>query len=123
VIFTSNSVDAYNPKVVRSTTGSLFHLPFAIDADPAEAVAAFKAAGMQVFAATAQGDLIPSLTAEELSKPTAWMFGNEAWGFDADTLALADREVAVPSYGAAQSLNLATTTSICLYAPAFAQHG
>jgi TrmH family RNA methyltransferase len=123
VIFTTNSVDAYNPKVVRSTTGSLFHLPFSIDADPAEAVAAIKAAGLQVFAATAQGDLIPSLTSDELSKPTAWMFGNEAWGFDAETLALADREVAVPIYGAAESLNLATAASICLYASAFAQNG
>jgi TrmH family RNA methyltransferase len=122
VIFTSNSVDAYNPKVVRSTTGSLFHLPFAIEADPAETVAAIKAAGLTVFAATAQGELIPDMAAEELSKPTAWMFGNEAWGFDAETLALADREVAVPIYGAAESLNLATAASICLYASAFAQN-
>ncbi|MEY4366999.1 MAG: hypothetical protein RLZ28_414, partial [Actinomycetota bacterium] len=122
VIFTTNSVDAYNPKVVRSTTGSMFHLPFAVEADPAEAIAAIKAAGLQVFAATAQGDLIPTLADEVLSKPTAWMFGNEAWGFDAETLALADREVAVPIYGAAESLNLATAASICLYASAFAQN-
>jgi RNA methyltransferase, TrmH family len=123
VIFTTNSVDAYNPKVVRSTTGSLFHLPFAIEADPAETIAAIKAAGLTVFAATAQGDLVSKLEADVLKKPTAWMFGNEAWGFDAETLALADREVAVPIYGAAESLNLATAASVCLYVSAFAQNG
>jgi TrmH family RNA methyltransferase len=48
--------------------------------------------------------------------------GNEAWGFEPETLELVDQEVAVPIYGAAESLNLATAASICLYASAFAQN-
>ncbi len=122
VIFSANSVDVYNPKVVRSTTGSLFHLPFAVDIEIDEAISALKAAGLQVFAANGGGQDIPSLPDETLAQPTAWVFGNEAWGFEQSTLDQVDREVAVPIYGAAESLNLATAASICLYASAFAQN-
>ena len=122
VIFTNNSVDVYNPKVVRSTTGSLFHLPLVIDADLESTIDALKAAGLQVFAANGGGDDLPTLGSEALAKPTAWVFGNEAWGFEPETLKLVDRQVGVPIYGAAESLNLATAASICLYASAFAQN-
>ena len=50
------------------------------------------------------------------------MFGNEAWGFEPEILKLADRVVAVPIYGAAESLNLATAASVCLYSSAFQQN-
>ena len=123
VIFSANSVDVYNPKVVRSTTGSLFHIPFAVDIDIDVAISALKAAGLQVFAANGGGVEIPALPAETLAQPTTWVFGNEAWGFEQSTLDQVDREVAVPIYGAAESLNLATAASICLYASAFAQNG
>jgi TrmH family RNA methyltransferase len=122
VIFTTNSVDSYNPKVVRSTTGSLFHLPFAIEVDVESAIAQLKAVGLQVFAANGAGTAIPQLSAEQLAKPTAWVFGNEAWGFEESTLKLVDEQIAVPIYGAAESLNLATAASICLYSSAFAQN-
>ncbi|MBP6087435.1 MAG: RNA methyltransferase [Rhodoluna sp.] len=122
VIFSTNSVDVYNPKVVRSTTGSVFHVPFAIDVPIEDAIAALKSAGLQVFAANGGGVEIPSLGDEVLAKPTAWVFGNEAWGFEQSTLDLVDQEVAVPLYGAAESLNLATAASICLYVTAFAQN-
>ena len=122
VIFSANSVDVYNPKVVRSTTGSLFHLPFAVEIEIEDAISALKSAGLQVFAANGGGEQIPDLPAETLAKPTVWVFGNEAWGFEQSTLDLVDQEVAVPIYGAAESLNLATAASICLYASAFAQN-
>ena len=122
VIFSSNSVDVYNPKVVRSTTGSLFHLPVVVDADLESTIEKLRAAGLQVFAANGGGDELPALGAETLGQPTVWVMGNEAWGFEPETLKLVDREVAVPIYGAAESLNLATAASICLYASAFAQN-
>ncbi|CAB4956262.1 unannotated protein [freshwater metagenome] len=122
VIFTNNSVDVYNPKVVRSTTGSLFHLPLVIDADLETTIDALRAAGLQIFAANGGGDNLPTLGSDVLAKPTAWVFGNESWGFEPETLELVDRQVGVPIYGAAESLNLATAASICLYASAFAQN-
>lgn len=122
VIFSDNSVDVYNPKVVRSTTGSLFHLPVVLGATISETIAAAKAAGFQVFAANGGGDSLETLSDEVLKQPTLWVFGNEAWGFEPETLELVDRQVGVPIYGAAESLNLATAGSICLYATAFAQN-
>jgi len=122
VIFTNSSVDVYNPKVVRSTTGSLFHLPFAIDVPVDEAIAELRSAGLQIFAADGGGDLIPNLPAGALAAPTAWVFGNEAWGFEPETLEQVDRVVGVPLYGGAESLNLASAASVCLYASAFAQN-
>lgn len=122
VIFSDNSVDVYNPKVVRSTTGSIFHLPVVIGADIAETIEKLKSSGIQVLAANGGGVELPSLDQKQLAKPTAWVMGNEAWGFETETLALVDLEVAVPIYGAAESLNLATAASICLYASAFAQN-
>ena len=122
VILSENSVDIYNSKVVRSTTGSLFHVPFVIEANIETAIQKLKHAGLQVFAANGGGQEIPSLDRQTLAKPTAWVFGNEAWGFEQSTLNLVDKEVAVPIYGAAESLNLATAASICLYSSAFAQN-
>ena len=122
VIFRDNSVDVYNPKVVRSTTGSLFHLPFVVGATIADTIAQAKSSGFQVFAANGGGDSLETLNDEVLKKPTLWVFGNEAWGFEPETLELVDRQVGVPIYGAAESLNLATAASICLYATAFAQN-
>ncbi len=119
VILTGHSVDAYNPKVVRSTTGSIFHLPVAQGGSLEAAVDAVRAAGVRVLAADIKGDDLPDIRAE-LSQPTAWLFGNEAHGLSDESLRLADRTVRVPIYGHAESLNLATAASVCLYESAFA---
>lgn len=123
VIFSANSVDLYNPKVVRSTTGSLFHLPIVVEADLEATISSLQAAGIQVFAADGGGVLITELEAGSLEAPTVWVFGNEAWGFEQPTLDAVDRVVGLPLYGAAESLNLATAASVCLYESAFAQNG
>ena len=56
-----------------------------------------------------------------LAGPTAWLFGNEAWGLPDEIAALADHRVRIPIYGRAESLNLATAAAVCLYASARAQ--
>ncbi len=122
VVFTKSSVDPFNTKVVRATTGSLWHVPMVLDAGLAEVLDATKAAGMQSFGATAGGTQISQLEPGMLSKPTVWVFGNEAWGFESGDLELADRAVAVPIFGEAESLNLASAASICIYASALAQN-
>ena len=122
VVFSKGSVDIYNPKVVRSTTGSMFHLPFVIDADIAHSLSKFKQAGLSVLGADIAGKSLASIESAELAKPTLWLFGNEAWGLEPDVATLADKLVQVPIFGAAESLNLATAASVCMYAPAFAQN-
>jgi TrmH family RNA methyltransferase len=121
VIFTGDAVDVYNPKTVRSTAGSLFHMPIATGSLN-EAVAALRRAGLQVLATDLGGEELPALRGL-LSAPTAWIFGNEAHGLDAEAVGIADHAVKLPIYGHAESLNLATAASVCLYESAFAQRG
>jgi TrmH family RNA methyltransferase len=123
VILTDASVDIYNPKAVRASVGSLFHLPVAVGVPVRDAVHALAGAGVRVLAADGAGDrdLDAELDAGSMGGPTAWIFGNEAWGLPEQTRALADAVVRVPIHGRAESLNLATAAAVCLYASARAQ--
>ncbi|MFF5212038.1 TrmH family RNA methyltransferase [Streptosporangium sp. NPDC000396] len=119
VVFTDASVDPYNGKCVRASAGSLFHLPVTTGTPAAQAVQKLKDAGLRVLAADGAGK--QTLDDVDLSGPTAWIFGNEAWGLPEDILRLADEVVRVPIYGRAESLNLATAAAVCLYASARSQ--
>jgi len=123
VIFTDASVDPYNGKCVRASAGSLFHLPVVAAAGLAQAAAELRGAGLRVIAADGRGKRSPDDAVADgtLRAPTAWLFGNEAWGLPDDLLSLADECIAVPIYGRAESLNLATAAAVCLYASARAQ--
>lgn len=134
VVLAGESVDIHNPKVVRSTAGSLFHLPVVTGIGLDAVVLALHASGLQVLAADGSGDLdlddlldVAGADADrpasepDLAAPTAWVFGNEAWGLREDERALADAVVRVPLRGRAESLNLATAATVCLYASARAQ--
>ncbi len=122
VVFCGRSVDLYNPKVVRASTGSIFHLPVSVGAELETVIDRCRDAGIQVLAADIKGeDLLVVRREGILARPTAWLFGNEARGLTEEQLALADRVVAVPIYGHAESMNLATAASVCLYESAFAQ--
>ena len=119
VVVTDSSVDPYNPKCTRSSAGSIFHVPVVVGAEVVAAVSALRAAGVRVLAARA--DAAVDLDAVDLGVPTAWLFGNEAWGLPPEVADLADMGVRVPIYGRAESLNLATAAAVCLYASARAQ--
>lgn len=123
VVLTAGSVDLHNPKTVRASVGSLFHLPIAVGADLADVLDRCRAAGLVVRAAAGDGadDLTALDRSGALARPTCWVFGNEAHGLSAEQQALADQRVAVPIYGRAESLNLATAAAVCLYASAFAR--
>jgi TrmH family RNA methyltransferase len=120
VLLTGSSVDPYNGKAVRSSVGSLFHLPLSLTPRTAETVDAVRAAGLTVLAADGDGevDLDDAIDGGLLTRPTAWLFGNEAHGLPDQTAALADHRVRIPIHGRAESLNLATAAAVCLYASA-----
>lgn len=122
VIFAGESIDPWHPKVVRSTTGSLFHLPVVTAATLVEVIDAARLAGLAVIAADVNGAELQASDAD-LSRPTAWVFGNEAHGLSVSDRALTDRALRLPIYGKAESLNLATAASVCLYTTAFSQRG
>ncbi len=122
VILTTGSVEVWNPKTVRSSVGSLFHLPILTGIELADAVAEVHARGMQVLAADGDGEPLDLLAASgRLHPPSAWLMGNEAWGLPETDAALADQIVAIPMWGSAESLNLSSAAAICLYQTASAQ--
>jgi RNA methyltransferase, TrmH family len=121
VILAGDSVDPLNPKAVRASAGSLFHLPIAVHRDVVEVLGELRSRDLQIFAADASGERHIFDTAVDPAQPTAWVFGNEAWGLPESTLALADTVVSVPIFGRAESLNLATAAAVCLYATAWAR--
>ncbi len=123
VLVTTDSVDPTNPKAVRASAGSVFHLPVVADVDLAVGAAQARRAGFQILAADGSGQDLNQLIAHgRLSDRVAWIMGNEAWGLpEADAL-LADATVAIPMWGRAESLNLATAAAVCLYATASRQH-
>jgi TrmH family RNA methyltransferase len=121
VVLAGDSVDAYNPKTVRASVGSLFHLPVVVERDAASAVRAAQDAGLVVLAADGAGERDLFEIDGLLEQPTAWLFGNEAWGLPPDLADLADHRVRIPIHGQAESLNLATAAALCLYASARVQ--
>ncbi|MFT4165758.1 MAG: RNA methyltransferase [Microlunatus sp.] len=123
VLISRDSVDLYNPKTVRASTGSVFHLPISVGVDLAEAVAQARSIGLAVFGADGSADAtVDDLSVTgALAEPTFWVFGNEAWGLPAEHADLLDRLVALPIYGRAESLNLSTAAAVLLYASATAQ--
>lgn len=119
VIFSDDSVDAFSPKVVRSTAGSLFHLPVVTGVPIEEILQQVRGAGLTLLAADAAG---PHLLGDvDLLRSHAWVMGNEAWGLDDAVRSQCDDVVRVPVYGKAESLNLAMAATVCLYASATAQ--
>ena len=134
VLLGPGSVELHNPKVVRSTAGSLFHLPVVETEDLTGALARLRAVGTQLLAADAGAEWdiddladqaargqAPAAGAPDLRRPTAWILGHEAHGLSAAERDLADAVVGVPIHGLAESLNVATAATLCLYASARAQ--
>ncbi len=119
VVFAAASVDPYNAKCVRSSAGSLFHLPVVAGAALPDVITGLRDAGLQVIAADGSASqVLDGAGGPDLARPTAWLFGNEASGLPDSVRQLADAAVAVPIYGQAESLNLAAAAAVCLYASA-----
>lgn len=128
VLLVDDCVDVTNPKVVRATAGSLFHLPVArLDVDGFFGWAANR--GVHVTAADVYGTArrrpipLPDMLegrgdapAEALARPHVILFGNEARGLEEGTVDRCDDVVTIPIYGQAESLNVATSAAVLLYA-------
>lgn len=113
VVLAGHSVDPYNGKCLRASAGSIFSIPVVSEPGSVSVVTQVRDAGMQVLATTLDGDV--SLDSADLAIPTAWLFGPEAHGLPAELVDLATHRVHIPMRGSAESLNLASAASICLY--------
>lgn len=121
VIFAGDTVDPQSGKAARASAGSLFHVPVARETGIKDALGQLRAKGLKILASDADGDIDLDSADDILAGPTAWLFGNEAHGLSEELLALADHRISIPIRGRAESLNLATASSICLYASARVQ--
>ena len=121
VVLAGNSVDPYNGKCLRASAGSIFSIPVVAQSDAGQAVTALSSAGLQVMATTVDGEV--SLDDAVLSAPTAWLFGPEAHGLAPGLVEMATHRVRIPMPGSAESLNVASAASICLYQSARAHRG
>ncbi|HYO86648.1 MAG TPA: RNA methyltransferase [Dermatophilaceae bacterium] len=119
VLVSDASVDVYNPKAVRASAGSLFHLPIVLGLPVSQLLDRLRAAGVRTIAADGRAE--SSVHDLDLSVPHAWIIGNEAWGLPEEVRAACDAAARVPLYGRAESLNVAMAATVCLYASASAQ--
>jgi TrmH family RNA methyltransferase len=113
VVFSTTSVDVYNPKTVRASAGSVFHLPVVRAVETLEALEHARALGVRVLAMTP--DAATDLYRENLSGPVMFVFGNEARGLPAEVVDAADGALRVPHTGRAESLNLAAAATVCVF--------
>ncbi|GAA6527022.1 RNA methyltransferase [Intrasporangium sp. DVR] len=119
VVLSDSSVDVRSPKVVRSSVGSLWHLPIVTGVPIPVILDALRARGIRLLAADGSGATV--LPEADLARPHAWVLGNEAWGLEPEVRDACDEVVRVPIHGRAESLNLAMAATLCLYASAAAR--
>ena len=113
VVLAGHSVDPYNGKCLRASAGSIFSIPVVPEPDAVRAVSTLGEAGLQVLATTVDGEV--SLDDAALDAPTAWLFGPESHGLPSELAEMATHRVRIPIPGSAESLNVASAASICLY--------
>lgn len=113
VIISKDSVDVFNPKVVRATMGSIYRMPFVVVDDIKTTVNTFKEKGITVYAAHLYGSEI--YTDYDYKKPTAFLIGNEGNGLTDELTELADKRLFIPMEGKVESLNAGIAASILAY--------
>jgi RNA methyltransferase, TrmH family len=113
VIFSGESVDPYNPKTVRASAGSLFHVPFSVQPDPVALAAALAGRGYRTLATVARdGDDYAAL---DWSVPTVLFLGNEAAGLGPEVRQAIGGAVAIPMDGRAESLNVGVACAVLCF--------
>ena len=113
VIMTKNTVDLFNPKVIRSTMGSIYRIPFVITDDILQTITDLKAGGVTVYAAHLKESVDYDL--QDYTKSAAFLIGNEGNGLKHETADMADCYIKIPMEGQVESLNAAVASSVLMY--------
>lgn len=113
VIMSEQTVDIFNPKVIRATMGSVYRVPFVYVKDLAETLRKMHEQGIHTYAAHLQGDTY--YDAYSFGAPTAFLIGNEGNGLRKETADLAEFYLKIPMEGQVESLNAAIATSLLMY--------
>lgn len=113
VVMNSATADIYNPKVIRSTMGSIYRVPFVYADDLEKALVMIKSKGIRLYAAHLKGS--GNYEDEDYRKATGFLIGNEANGLTEETAAMADCYVKIPMAGKVESLNAAVAASVLMF--------
>lgn len=113
IIMSSRTVDVYNPKVIRSTMGSVYRVPFLYTDDLCGTIRTMQDHGISVYAAHSGGAAL--YDEYDYRGGTAFLIGNEGNGLREETARCADRSVRIPMEGKVESLNAAVAASLLLY--------
>ena len=112
IIISKESVDIYNPKVIRSTMGAIFRVPFVIADSLPEVIFQLKQNGVSVYAGHLKGDVFYK---QDYRDGSAFLIGNEGNGLTDEITALADHKIKIPMKGKVESLNAAVSATILMY--------
>lgn len=113
VIISSDSVDLFNPKVVRSTMGSIFRLPFILTKNLTYTIKELKQMGLHFYAAHLKAE--QSFQTVSYEKKSAVLIGNEARGLTDEITALCDSYIKIPMKGKVESLNASIAAALIMY--------
>lgn len=113
VIMNSTTVDIYNPKVIRSTMGSIYRVPFVYVEDLKKTLTELKQKKIHLYAAHLDGK--QDYDREDYTGHTGFLIGNEAGGLSEDIAAMADTNIKIPMLGQLESLNAAVASSILMF--------
>jgi TrmH family RNA methyltransferase len=113
IIMTQGTADIFNPKVIRSTMGSIYRVPFFVVESLGDVIEMLKAKGISVYAAHLDESI--DYDKADYTKPTAFLIGNEAKGLKRETADLATGYIKIPMAGQVESLNAAVATTILMY--------
>jgi TrmH family RNA methyltransferase len=104
--------DLYNPKTIRSTMGSIFHLPI-ISCNLREVLPQLRAQSHRIIATTLQSQRV--CYEVDLTGEICFILGNEGAGISNDLLDICDEQLLIPMHGRAESLNVAMAATVLLY--------
>ena len=113
IVMNRDTADIYNPKVIRSTMGSICRVPFVYVDDLGAACRKMKEQGIRLFAAHLKG--MNNYDQEDYTDNVGFLIGNEAGGLTDETAALADCYIRIPMEGQVESLNAAIAASVLIF--------
>ncbi len=113
IIMSKGSADVYNPKVIRSTMGSIFRMPFIYVESVPEILKQLKDSGIHTYAAHLKGE--KNYDEFDYTQPTAFLIGNEGNGLTKETADSADTYILIPMKGEVESMNAATSSAILTF--------
>lgn len=113
VILGNDCADLYQPKVIRSTMGSIYRMPAVCVDDMKETLRKLKKSGIHTYAAHLDDSRF--YDEEDYTEPTAFLIGNEGNGLSEEVCAEAERKIKIPMHGQVESLNAAMAAGILMY--------